>query len=50
MASFSTVRPASDAVAVALQELALSPGDQEGISDFLTDYFASDDVEVSSGK
>ena len=33
-----------------LRELALSHGDQNRLSEFLTDYFASDDNEVSSGK
>ena len=40
----------SEAVAFALQELALSPRDQQGLSDFVTDYFASGDNEFSSGK
>ena len=37
-------------VALALRELALSQGDQEGLSEFLTDYFTSDNHEFTSGK
>ena len=37
-------------VALALRELALSEGDQEGLSEFLTDYFASGNHDCSSGK
>ena len=40
----------TEAVALALRELALSQGDQEGISEFLTDYFGSDNHEFSCGK
>lgn len=40
----------TEIVAHALRELAFSSGDQEGISEFLTDYFASDVHEFSSGK
>ena len=40
----------TETVALALRELALSRGDQDKLSEFLTDYFASDDHEVSSGK
>ena len=39
-----------ETVALALHELALSRGDQDKLSEFLTDYFASDDHEVTSGK
>ena len=40
----------SKAVALALRDLALSQGDQEGLFEFLTDYFTSDNHEFSSGK
>ena len=40
----------TETVAQALRELALSSGDQDRLSGFLTDYFASDDHEVSCGK
>lgn len=40
----------TETVAQALRELALSRGNQDNLSEFLTDYFASDDHEVSSGK
>ena len=40
----------SETVALALRELALSRSDQDGLSEFLTEYFASDDNEFSSGK
>ena len=29
----------TETVALALRELAMSPGDQDGLADFLTDYF-----------
>ena len=37
-------------VALALRELALSQGGEQGLSEFLTEYFASDDRECFSGK
>ena len=37
-------------VALALRELSLSHGDQEGLSEFLTDYCASAGHECNSGK
>ena len=40
----------TETVALALRELALSRGDQDRLSEFLTEYFASDDDEVTSGK
>ena len=40
----------TETVAQALRELAISRGDQDRLSEFLTDYFASDDNEFSSGK
>ena len=40
----------TETVALALRELALSRGDQNLLSEFVTDYFTSDDHEVSSGK
>ena len=40
----------TESVAEALRELALSRGDQDKLSEFLTDYFASPDPEDSSGK
>ena len=40
----------SEAVAVALRELTLSHGDQSKLSEFLTDYFGSEDIDYSSGK
>ena len=40
----------SETVAQALRELALSREDQHHLADFLTDYFATEDSEVSSGK
>ena len=40
----------TETVAQALRELALSRGDQDRLSEFLTDYFTSDDNEISSGK
>ena len=36
-------------VAVVSRKLALSQGDQEGLSEFLTDYFSSGNRECSSG-
>ena len=39
-----------EAVALALRELALLRGNQHKLFEFLTDYFASDDHEVSSSK
>lgn len=39
-----------ETVALALRELALSQGDQEGLSEFLTEYFTSDNHEFNSGK
>ena len=39
-----------ETVALALRELALSQGDQEGLSEFLTEYFTSDNHEFSSGE
>ena len=35
----------AEAVAVALRELSMTPGDQEGLADFLTDYFGSSEAE-----
>lgn len=40
----------TETVAVALRELALSQGDQEGLAEFLTEYFASNNNEFLSGK
>ena len=40
----------TETVALALRELALSRGDQDRLSEFLTDYFTSEDHEISSGK
>ena len=40
----------TEAVVLALRTLDLSQGDQEGISDFLLNYFGSDDHECCSGK
>ena len=40
----------SATVALALHELSFSHHDQESLSEFLTDYFASDDHECNSGK
>ena len=40
----------TETVAQALRELALSRGDQDRLSEFLTEYFASDDNEITSGK
>lgn len=40
---------AGETVALALRELALSRTDQEGLTEFLTDYFTSDNHEFSSG-
>ena len=37
-------------VALALRELSFTHGDQESLSEFLRDYFASDDHECNSGK
>ena len=37
----------TETVAQALRELALSSGDQDRLSGFLTEYFASDDLEHS---
>ena len=37
----------TEKVAQALRELALSSGDQDRLSGFLTEYFASDDLEHS---
>ena len=39
-----------ESVAQALRELALSDGDQEGLAEFLTDYFSSDIHDYSSSK
>ena len=39
----------TEAVAQALRDLALSSGDQESLSEFLTEYFSSDDPEGDSG-
>ena len=41
MASTEIARGNEEAVALALRELSLSRGDQEGLADFLTDYFGS---------
>ena len=40
----------TEAVAQALRDLAFSSGDQESLSEFLTDYFSSDDPEEDYGK
>ena len=40
MASMST-----ETVALALRELAMSPADQDGLADFLTDYFGSSEPD-----
>ena len=40
----------TETVALALRDLALSRGDQDRLSEFLTDYFTSEDHESSSGK
>ena len=34
-----------NAVAAALTELSVSPGDQQGLSEFLTEYFGSAEAE-----
>ena len=49
MASRATAST-TETVALVLRELALSQGDQEGLSEFFTDYFASDNHEFNSGK
>ena len=41
---------ATETVALALRELALSSGDQNLLSEFVTEYFTSEDHEYSSGK
>lgn len=46
----NVVSVSTETVALALRELALSRGDQDRLSDFLTDYFTSADHEFSSGK
>ena len=48
----ATSRAASSTatVALALQELALSRGDQSLLTEFVTEYFTSEDHELSSGK
>ena len=40
----------TESVVLALRELALFQGDQEGLSEFLTEYFTSNNHEFSSGK
>ena len=40
----------SETVAQALGELSLTQADQEGLCEFLTDYFTSENHEFSSGK
>ena len=40
----------TETVAQALLKLALSREDQDRLSEFLTDYFTSDDNEITSGK
>ena len=40
----------TETVAVALRELALSQGDQEGLAEFLMEYFTSSDNAFLSGK
>ena len=40
----------TEAVAQTLRDLAFSSGDQESLSEFLTDYFSSDDLEEDYGK
>ena len=50
MASRTDDVVSTETVAQALRELALSRGDQDRLSEFLTDYFTSDDNEISSGK
>ena len=49
MASRATTST-TETVALALRELALSQGNQEGLSKFLTDYFASENHEFNSSK
>ena len=46
----SAITATTETVALALRELALTQGDQAGLSEFLTDYFSSDHHEFSSGK
>ena len=48
MASRAT--PTTETVALALRELTLSHGDQTELSEFLTDYFGSDNTDYCSGK
>ena len=38
-------RNSEEAVALALRELSLSPADQEGLADFLTDFFGSPETD-----
>ena len=40
----------TEAVVQALRDLAFSSGDQESLSELLTDYFSSDDQEEDHGK
>ena len=35
----------AEAVVVALRELSMTPGDQDSLADFLTDYFGSSEAE-----
>ena len=50
MASRTDDGVSTETVVQALCELPLLHGDQDRLSEFLTDYFTSDDNEVSSGK
>ena len=43
-------RADTETVALALRELSLSRGDQDRLSEFISEYFTSEDYELSSGK
>ena len=46
IATNDTLQETEEAVALTLRELSLSQGDQEGLADFLTDYFGSSHQEL----